>query len=284
LFELGLVPYADMLNHKKPKDSSDTDTKWTFDDKLNGFTIVSLRAIQRGEQVYDSYGRKCNSRFFVNYGFSLDENEDDNEVVMKFSMDPSDPLYQMKLRMTGGRHLFTNREFQVPATYRETSDREKKTKELFSFLRFVHAVNSELLVLGNNPNNKDNNNSANEDRIKLDDIDPISCRNEIAVLKHIEQSAKEILAGFDTTLEQDNELLKINKFPDSNYRNCIVMRRGEKQVLHWYIELAHKCIPLLQSQWKDVKKMTAKSYQSNTSLDHYIVNVVVPLVKRNGGL
>ena len=24
----GLVPYADMLNHKKPRDASDTDTKW----------------------------------------------------------------------------------------------------------------------------------------------------------------------------------------------------------------------------------------------------------------
>lgn len=64
----GLVPYADMLNHKKggrgEGGASDTDTKWTFDDSLNGFTILSLRAIQRGEQVFDSYGRKCNSRFF----------------------------------------------------------------------------------------------------------------------------------------------------------------------------------------------------------------------------
>lgn len=37
-----------------------TVCRWTFDDSLNGFTITTMRAIDRGEQVYDSYGRKCN--------------------------------------------------------------------------------------------------------------------------------------------------------------------------------------------------------------------------------
>jgi hypothetical protein len=86
----GLVAYADMLNHKKPRDAQDTDTRWTFDDsvrqldsysrasrifhagredltfppcfcasfcfflQLNGFTITTLRPIAKGEQVYDS--------------------------------------------------------------------------------------------------------------------------------------------------------------------------------------------------------------------------------------
>jgi hypothetical protein len=43
---------------------------------MNGFVIIANKAISRGEQVFDSYGRKCNSRFFVNYGFTLDQNED----------------------------------------------------------------------------------------------------------------------------------------------------------------------------------------------------------------
>ena len=66
----GLVPMADMLNHKRPR-----QTKWTFDDERQGFTITSISALQRGDQVFDSYGQKCNSRFFVNYGFALEENE-----------------------------------------------------------------------------------------------------------------------------------------------------------------------------------------------------------------
>ena len=38
------------------------------------------------KQVYDSYGRKCNSRFFVNYGFALDDNEADNEGLLCLSI------------------------------------------------------------------------------------------------------------------------------------------------------------------------------------------------------
>ena len=31
----------------------------------------------------------------------------------------------------------------------------------------------------------------------------------------------------------------------SNERNCVVMRRGEKQVLRWYVKLADVCMDLL---------------------------------------
>jgi histone-lysine N-methyltransferase SETD3 len=64
-----LVPYADMLNHFRPR-----ETKWQFDDNLQGFTVVSLQKIGIGAQVYDSYGRKCNHRFLLNYGFSVENN------------------------------------------------------------------------------------------------------------------------------------------------------------------------------------------------------------------
>ncbi len=64
-----LVPYADMLNHYRPR-----ETKWQFDDSVQGFTIISLQSIACGAQVYDSYGRKCNHRFLLNYGFSVENN------------------------------------------------------------------------------------------------------------------------------------------------------------------------------------------------------------------
>lgn len=64
-----LVPYADMLNHYRPR-----ETKWQFDDNLQAFTVVSLQEFHSGDQVYDSYGRKCNHRFLLNYGFSVENN------------------------------------------------------------------------------------------------------------------------------------------------------------------------------------------------------------------
>jgi len=256
----GLVPYADMLNHKRPR-----ETKWTYEDSRAGFIITSLRTIQRGDQVYDSYGRKCNSRFFVNYGFSLDDNED-NEVVIRLQLPKADAHFAMKLRMLGGRETSAKREFQIPANYKE-----KKTKELFSFMRFVHAKDSELLLL------------SSSDGFKLDEIEPISIANEIKALTDISDACKVVVKGFDTTLEHDIKLLESGELPMySNLRNCVIMRRGEKEVLHWFIELAEKAIPLLQMNWRDLKRTAAKSYQKNSKFDAYVTGAIVPLVKKQG--
>lgn len=46
------VPLADMLNHKRPK-----QTSWSYCDERKGFIIEAQEDIPRGEQVYDSYGR-----------------------------------------------------------------------------------------------------------------------------------------------------------------------------------------------------------------------------------
>ena len=72
---------VDMLNHRRPK-----QTSWAFNDQQGGFVIEAIEDIQRGDQVYDSYGRKCNSRFFLNYGFINPEN-DANEVAIKVIFD-----------------------------------------------------------------------------------------------------------------------------------------------------------------------------------------------------
>lgn len=64
-----LVPYADMLNHYRPR-----ETKWYFDEITQSFRVASLQTISAGAQVYDSYGQKCNHRFLLNYGFSVENN------------------------------------------------------------------------------------------------------------------------------------------------------------------------------------------------------------------
>jgi len=66
-----MVPYADMLNHFRPR-----ETKWTFDNSRGAFTITSLQPIRCGAQIYDSYGQKCNHRFLLNYGFAVEENSE----------------------------------------------------------------------------------------------------------------------------------------------------------------------------------------------------------------
>lgn len=57
-------------------------------------------------------------------------------------------------------------------------------------------------------------------------------------------SADQVLDGFDTTLDQDNALLDDPSLA-VNLRNAILMRRGEKQVAHFYRELALEAIRVL---------------------------------------
>jgi len=91
-----LVPHADMLNHYRPR-----ETKWTFDDETQSFTITTLQSIPAGAQVYDSYGQKCNHRFLLNYGFAVEDNREidgfcPNEVSLELGLIPTDPLYDEK--------------------------------------------------------------------------------------------------------------------------------------------------------------------------------------------
>lgn len=60
-----------MLNHLRPR-----ETKWNFDDAMDSFVVSAIHAISPGGQVFDSYGQKCNHRFLLNYGFSVENNEE----------------------------------------------------------------------------------------------------------------------------------------------------------------------------------------------------------------
>ena len=82
-----LVPHADMLNHFRPR-----ETKWTFCEETQCFTITTLQSIGRWAQVYDSYGQKCNHRFLLNYGFCVEKNVEvdgfcPNEVPLELGLD-----------------------------------------------------------------------------------------------------------------------------------------------------------------------------------------------------
>ncbi|ETO27333.1 SET domain containing protein [Reticulomyxa filosa] len=206
----GLVPLADMLNHKRPR-----ETKWTYDQKRRGFVVTALQTVQKDCEVFDSYGGKCNSRFFVNYGFSLEENED-NEAAITLEFPKNDPQFNLKANFLKLNPLD-----------------QKKVKECFSWLRVAHAQGNEYMTI-----------TAQNLQVHLpfislgsyflsDDIPPLSVRNELMVLTSLAVAAKKSLNGFKTTLEEDNKLLEdTEKFPKfSNMRNIVLMRRGEKEVM-----------------------------------------------------
>lgn len=73
-----MVPLADMLNHKR---SGSEETEWIFDDATNTFVVKALKKISRNQEIHFTYGSKCNSKLFVNYGFV--EVQDHTEAIQK---------------------------------------------------------------------------------------------------------------------------------------------------------------------------------------------------------
>lgn len=99
--ESGLVPLADMLNHQHP---DQVNTSWSFNDKLRGFVISSTSKIKNGVEVFDTYGKKCNYRFFVNYGFFLDNIRNDEEVVMNINNIKYQLLFRLRPHLEKDRY------------------------------------------------------------------------------------------------------------------------------------------------------------------------------------
>ncbi len=208
----GLVPYADMLNHKLPR-----ETRWQFDRACDGFTITSLTPIEKGAQVFDSYGQKSNTRFFINYGFTVEDNPE-FEAVLRLEIPDDDPLLRHKrvLLSRGGAVVDRRREYQVPCDYSDN-----KTRNIFSFARIAVANESEL--------------QAAYAASSISAIPALSARNEAAALSLLANAARTALARFPTSLAADHHLLESGALePFSNKWNCVVLRRGEKVVLSWF--------------------------------------------------
>lgn len=79
--------------------------------------------------MYDSYGKKCNTRFLLNYGF-INLNNDANEFPLVVKLKPEDPLFEQKRKMI--------RESNNCRTFRVMTDfQESVMPKFLSFLRFV---------------------------------------------------------------------------------------------------------------------------------------------------
>merc|ERR1712154_653717 len=215
--------------------------------------------------------------FLVNYGFSLEKNLD-NEALMTFELPRNDPQYAIKARhlgfrkgdsLDGSNKELVRKDFQIPMAYKE-----KKVKEAFSFLRVLHAQGNEFLII------------SSADGLRLEDIPPLSIRNETNVLTSLAVSATKSLKKFRTSLDEDNALLaNEEEYPMfTNARNAVLMRRGEKDVLTFYVNLMKICISLFKMKLKDLKNKLRKDkkFKDNDSpLMLYINHVVVPLVQRH---
>lgn len=279
-----MVPYADMLNHYRPR-----ETKWTYNSARQCFTITSTTRLAKGQQVYDSYGKKCNSRFLLNYGFAVEHNRDDdtgqnhNEVRIIASLEAPgvDPWFQQKVShllaagvCTGSAlNSGTSREgipwraFRVSTYYAHAA-----TREIFSWLRFAFATQEQLLMLPAITRDTD---------FAARPVTPVSAENEILVLRKLADLMAEQYSQYGSTLEDDIRELASGKHAfGSNRRNALVVIKGEKEVCRYYMALADICIPMLNSSYAEQAARIDKEFAGSDDLDKYVRSAVRPLLRQ----
>uniref|UniRef100_A0A7S3JSP0 Rubisco LSMT substrate-binding domain-containing protein n=1 Tax=Aureoumbra lagunensis TaxID=44058 RepID=A0A7S3JSP0_9STRA len=225
-----LVPYADMLNHLRPR-----ETKWTFDNARSAFTITALQYIEKGDQIYDSYGQKCNHRFLLNYGFAIEDNREadgfnPNEIAFDIALRQDDPLTPRKqlLWIRDGSPSGSG-----PKRIRICASDNDNFRAVLSLLRVCVADDDDLERLFGQQN------PYGAFRTASDIHFPLSFRNELRVLRLLGQSITNMLNKYPTSLEQDLQDLKGNTLPPfSNQRHAKIHVKSEKVVLRHYIAFA----------------------------------------------
>jgi histone-lysine N-methyltransferase SETD3 len=215
----GMVPFADLLNHRKP-----AQVDYAFNNDARCFQMRSLTALRAGEAVHDSYGRKCNSRYFVNYGFAMLENQANEAVISIPTPGIHHPYQALLARVAEAADSST-------CNFRVSTDIES-ARRLLSFLRILSADGS----LSGTPR-----------PVVAHDvcISPINRRNETSALDALADACVRTLRTFNTSVAEDEALLQTSHL-STNHRHAVMMRRGEKKVLHHYTRMAQVCSPFIQ--------------------------------------
>ena len=261
-----LVPFADLLNHKRPK-----QTQWYYDDSIESFVIQATENIEEGSEIFDSYGKKTNARFLLHYGFCLDDN-DTSEFNMTITFNESFPLFEQK-------KIFFENEKEYKRTFNlNNSFYQSEILELLSFIRFI-LFDDELYLLYNSI-------SSNED-INTEEINtvyyyvkPIDIKLEIKVLKYFRSLCRKALGKYPTTFEEDENKFKNEKDISFNVRNILLLLMSEKTILAYYIYFCQYCLELFKLKDKNeiINKLSKDYKYIDTQFDFYIQNVLIKLI------
>ena len=261
-----LAPFADLLNHKRPR-----QTQWYYDDNLESFVIQATENIKEGSEIFDSYGRKTNARFLLNYGFCLEDN-DTSEFLITVNFNENYPLYEQKKK-------FFQNEYELVRRFNLNNNfYESQIIELLSFLRFI-LFEGDIDELYNAISTSDN--IYNEEvPLTFYYIQPITKELEIKVLKHLSLLCRRALGKYPTTFEEDLNLIKTKKNISFNLRNCLYLLMSEKTVLSYFIYFCEYCLELLKlkTQMEVLTKLSTDYKYSDCQFDFYIQEVVLKLV------
>jgi protein-histidine N-methyltransferase len=203
-----LIPFADLLNH-----SRQPETEWEFDDSGCAFILRCAADVIKGAEMHDCYGRKSNTRFLQNYGFTVADNPEDEATVWIRTPDWDADAERRSLEF--GTAETELRRFELGRS-------EPDGNDAISFLRLAFARGTELRIAL----------ESSAGRVPF-----LSKRNERETKGALAEVCREALERYGSTVEEDDKLLGDPSL-EPNERNCVTARRGEKAVLRTWASIA----------------------------------------------
>ena len=264
----GMVPFADMINHKFPKMS-----EWDYEEKEQGFVLRAYDRIDRGLELFDSYGKKCNSRFFISYGF-LEENNESNTYTIYMQMNETN-IRRFEYKKT--KYSYDKGKLKLIACT------DFDDESLIKSMRYVLAEkDEEMEVLDKYFEEK-----KEDDFSLIYNTPPISIEHEMRVLSNVRDVCKSRLSLYDTTMEEDLSILEGMKKGglegtghESSYNKflCVQYRLGEKKILRHLIEMRDVIVKIVHMSVKEV--ISLLDHYPYARYRYYIESSIIPLVSQ----
>ncbi|XP_071161470.1 actin-histidine N-methyltransferase-like [Mytilus edulis] len=214
----GLIPMWDMCNHCNGTITTDYNMESDCSD------CFALKEFKQGDQISIFYGARSNAELLVHNGFVYPENDMDRTAI-KLGISKSDSLIDKKTKLLTALGLAPSRMFFI------YSGEIPVDPHLVSFLRVFNMTEDEISCY-------DCENMTEEDLEKMGDVNtPINVENEEKLWKFLETRLALLLRAYDTTAEEDENLLKEAGITD-NKLFIIQLRRCEKIILQNAVKFA----------------------------------------------
>ena len=251
-----------MINHRCPKLS-----EWSYNSGEGGYVLNAFDRIEEGVELFDSYGKKCNSRFFINYGF-LEQSEESHEYVFSLALAAgSVPGYEEKVRVHEYLQHVQKLRLVCSMDYEEETVIKgmrfwvaEGEKEMKAWKEFVETRGKEWT-----------------DKVLADQTGPISVENEVRALGAVKELCRLKLEAYPTSRRQDEELLKKGGMSYSQ-RICVEYRLGEKVLLENTMRMVESVVPLFKQSIGEV--IMRLGHFPLKKYEEYVRTCLIPLLHR----
>jgi len=226
---VAMIPYADMLNH-----SASPSTNWYYSQKEDCFKMDTNTTIQPSTEITDTYGKKNNLNYFIFYGFTL-PNNDNNTITFNLKQ-----VDETKNKL-------------APSFIGELNkDLDNSTfQRLLAFLRVSAATNEDL----------ERNNSL------TNFYSPINKTNEYNALRNLYLLIEQLERNYIKSRGKIKKLLKKTRHFTKEY-SAFTYILGELEILLFYKNLAS----IFMEQLEKGNTGTNKEYKIYQNIINNIVS------------